>query len=298
MFGSDGFQNSSSSTMAGSQPPTRRTSQPRSPSVPTPGGSSGSSVPPNPAVMPMFGAHQFNIPGANVGHAGPTASFVPPAPIPSPTVHPVHGWSAPPFDDWSGLAFESHNIGFPHPMHPALNGMEVATWESALVVPPAPPLHAHSLPVLPSAMGRSVAPPPLEPLFQPVADKALSPPLMSASSTSTAPFLATQCLTASPGVNSDVCLHSQPPSRSDSGQSAPQPRVAGRKRTISEQEDDDVLELVRNDAPNHFDPRYVWTPRDKVMRSSRSGDFQDAAAGHASRNEGGPQPSSVGHSRP
>lgn len=284
MFGSDGFQHAAPTPVPTGQSHARRASMPRSPSVPTPGGSSGSSLPPNPPpVLPMFGGHQFNMPGSNAGHPVPTATFVPPAPIPSPTVQPVHGWSAPPFDDWTGFAFESQNsIGLPHPMHAPPNGLEVSTWETALVVPPAPPLHAHSLPVLPSSMSRSVPPPPLEPLFQ----SPLSPPLVTSSSTSTANFLAPQSLTASPGVHSDICLPSHPPSRSDSGHSSQQPRVAGRKRTISEQEDDDVLELVRDDQPGHIDPSYMWAPRDKVMRSSQFGGPQEHAGGQVPRRGG------------
>lgn len=279
MFGSDGFQNTAPTPVP--QPQARRASMPRSPSVATPGGSSGSSVPPNPpAMMPMFGGHQFNMTGHN-GHPGPTASFVPPAPIPSPTVHPVHGWSAPPFDDWTGLAFEAqHGVAFSHPMHAPPNALELSTWETAIVVPPPPPGHAHSLPVLPSAMGsRSVPPPPLEPLFH----SPLSPPLMTSSSSSTAAFLPAQSLTASPGVNSDACLPSQPPSRSDSGQSGQQPRVAGRKRTISEHEDDDVLELVRDDEPNQLDPSYMWAPRDKVMRYPQFRGLQEHPAAQPPR---------------
>lgn len=291
MFGSDGFPNSAPTPVPASQPLPRRASMPRSPSVATPSGSSGSSVPPNPPpVMPMFGGHRFNMPG-NSGHHGPTASFVPPAPIPSPTVHPVHGWSAPPFDEWTGLAFEAQHggMGFPHPMHSPPNGLEVATWETALVVPPVPPLHAHSLPALPSTMSRSVPPPALEPPFH----SPLSPPLMTSSSTSTAAFLPPQSLTASPGISSEACLPSHPPSRSDSGQSTQQPCVAGRKRSLSEHEDDDVLELVREDEHNQLDPSYMWAPRDKVMRSSQFRNYEELAARQPPQRGGyHPRPSS------
>lgn len=291
MFGSDGFQHSTAQPVTPSQTQPRRVTMPRSPSVPTPSSSSSSSLTPNPpTVMPVFGP-PFNMSPNYAGHPNSTATFAPPAPIPPPIVHPSHGWTAPPFDDWAGLAFEAQSgMGFAQPVPAFSSGSEVASWEPGLS--PAPPAHAHNhLPVLPSAMSRFVPPPPPEPMFLPLADKSITPQHMPSSTSSTTPFLLPPSLSASPGVKSDVCLSSHPPSRSDSDQSNHQSRVAGKKRTLSEQEDDDVLELVRSDDSNHLDPAYMWHPRDKVMLYSPAGNGQNVGPGMPLRREGNHNPS-------
>lgn len=218
--------------------------------------------------LPTFGAHQFNVLGGSTGHPGPTASFVPPAPIPSPTVHPVHGWGAPPIDDWSGIAFEPHNIGFPHPMQSPQFGLEGAPWDAGMVAPQPPPLHAHTLPAPPSALNR-LGPPPLDAPMHSATDPVLSPTSTVPLSAASISFLPSQPIASSPGVSSDVCLPSQPSSRSDSSNSNYQPRITGNKRTLPENEDDDVLELVRQDDRTPYDASYLWAPREKVNLSSQ-----------------------------
>lgn len=294
MFGSDGFQNAASPPAPAptrQRHESRRASVSRSSGVSTAGGSSAVSEQSTPGIpLHTFGAHQFNVLGTSSGgHSGPTASFVPPAPIPSPTVHPAaHGWSAP-LEDWSGIGFEAHNFGFPHTMHSPPFALDAATWEAAIVVPPAPPLHAHTLPAPPSALNR-LGPPPLEAPAHSLSDPVLPSESITPLTASTVSFLPHQPLASSPGVTSDVCLPSHPSSRSDSSNSNPQPRVTSRKRTLADNEEDDVLELVRHAEPMQYDPCYMWAPRDKVNHLSQhenarngvvSRSLEHTADGHA-----------------